>query len=146
MRFTPTSRALEPCDQEARKWCRVYAGKGNGSYEIEVLHDRDMIEHRRIFAQIAELAKALHRDPENVRAELLYKTGNFQVLGELFGKTLICINSMSRRHMTDHELHQFWGDALLVIQAELLPQIKDPAERASLAGSLLLGEAAASTG
>jgi hypothetical protein len=105
-----------------------------------------MIEHRRIFAQIAELAKALHRDPENVRAELLYKTGNFQVLGELFGKTLICINSMSRRHMTDHELHQFWGDALLVIQAELLPQVKDPAERDRLAGSLLLGEATASTG
>jgi hypothetical protein len=48
--------------------------------------------------------------------------------------------------MTDHELHAFWDDALLVIQAELLPQIKDPAERASLAGSLLLGEATASTG
>lgn len=105
----------------------------------EYLHDRDMIAHRRIFAQIGELAKALHRDPEKIRAELLYKTGNFHVLGELFGKTLICINSMSRRHMRDHELHAFWDDALLIIQAELLPLVQDPALRDALADSLLPG-------
>ena len=106
--------------------------------ELEQLHDRDMVEHRKIFAQINELAKALHRDSETVRAELLYKTGNFRVIGEMFGKTMISINSMSRHHMRDPDLHAFWDDAREIIRTDLLPLISDVAERERLASTLLL--------
>lgn len=135
MRFVPTPDGLAPFDQDARAFL---AGlKSAEPIELELLHPRDMIFHRKIFAQIGELAQALHRDPESVRAELLYKTGNFHVLGELFGRTLICINSMSRHHMRDPELHAFWDDALDVIRTELLPLVKDPAKRERLAATLL---------
>lgn len=135
MRFVPTKNGLAPFDQAAHAFLAEL--KNAEPLELELLHPRDMIFHRRIFAQINELAQALHRDPECVRAELLFKTGNFQHLGELFGKTLISINSMSRRHMRDHELHAFWDDALQIIQAELLPLIKDTAARERLAATLL---------
>ena len=79
--------------------------------EIEPLHDRDMIEHRRIMATINDLAKALHTTPERVRAELLVATGNFTLLGDLLGREVVAVNSMSRRNMKDHELHEFWDEA-----------------------------------
>jgi hypothetical protein len=41
------------------------------------------------------------------------------------------------RHMTDHELHAFWDDALQMIERELLPHFTDSAERARLAEMLL---------
>jgi hypothetical protein len=101
--------------------------------EIELLHPRDMIEHRRIFAQIADVAKALHRTPESLRSELLYCTGNFSLVGELVGMPpMIAVSSMSRHHMKDHELHLFWDEARAVIISRLLPQIEDAAERARL--------------
>lgn len=136
MRFgrPKTGCFLLPVDDDARAF--INDRKAGNVVELEVLYDRDMIEHRRIFAQIADLAKALHRDPERVRAELLYRTGNFQFLGELDGKALISINSMSRRHMQDHELHAFWDDARVVILVELLPLIADVAERDQLAAML----------
>jgi hypothetical protein len=136
MRFEYHSGMLRPYDAAAQEFVR---GLGRGGVaELELLHDRDMVAHRRILAQIGELASALHRDPERVRAELLFKTGNFQHLGELFGKVLISINSMSRRHMTDHELHAFWDDARQIIRAELLPQITDVEARERLMSSLFL--------
>ena len=99
--------------------------------EIELLHPRDMIEHRHIFAQIADVAKALHCSPERLRAELLYATGNFCLVGELVGMPpMIAVSSMSRHHMKDHELHLFWNEARAVIISRLLPQIEDAAERA----------------
>jgi hypothetical protein len=122
MRWTPTRSGLIPFDLPAREFLKGL--KSAEPIELEALHPRDMFEHRKIFAQIAELAKALGRDPERVRAELLFKTGNFQHLGEMSGKTLICVNSMSRKHMTDHELHAFWDDAQQIIENELLPQIR----------------------
>jgi hypothetical protein len=135
VRFIATPQGLAPYDLAAREFL---VNPGNGEpIEIEVLHPRDMVEHRRIFAQINELAKALHRPPESVRAELLFKTGNFQHLGELFGKTMISVSHMDRRHMKDHELHQFWDEALEIIRVELLPQITDAAERERLASTLL---------
>jgi hypothetical protein len=120
MKFTTTKGGLVPYDDAA--WAFISSRSRNPLHpvELEHLHDRDMVEHRRIFAVINELAKALGRDEEVVRAELLYLTGNFHVIGGLFGKLLVSINSMSRRHMTDHELHAFWDDAVEIIRREML--------------------------
>jgi hypothetical protein len=131
MKFVPTSTGLAPFDLAAREFLMNL--RSSRPVELEFLHDRDMIFHRKIFATIGELAKALHRDPESVRAELLYKTGNFQVIGEDDGTPLISINSMSRHHMRDDTLREFWGDACDVILTELLPNVSDPAERDRLA-------------
>jgi len=139
MRFIPTkhrdSLVLAPFDLSATQFM---AGLTSGEpITMEIVHDRDMVEHRKIFAQIGELAKAMHRPPESVRAELLYKCGQFSVLGELFGKVLISINSMDRHHMKDHELHAFWDDAVEIIRTEMLPTIPDAAERERLAATIL---------
>jgi hypothetical protein len=142
VRFVPTRHTrqlplvLAPFDLAAREFLLTLHDLE--PIELEVLYPRDMLEHRRIFAQIGELAKALHRSPEAVRAELLYKTGQFQVMGEMFGKVLISINSMSRHHMKDHELHTFWDDAREIIRTDLLPQVPDAAERDRLASTMLL--------
>ncbi|MCP1778782.1 hypothetical protein J2R91_005294 [Bradyrhizobium japonicum] len=102
--------------------------------EVEVLHPRDMVEHRRIMAQIGDVAKALHRTHDQVRAELLYATGNFALVGELTGMPpAIAVNSMSRHSMTDRELHIFWNEAREVIETRLLPRVEDDAERTRLA-------------
>jgi hypothetical protein len=135
MRYVPTPSGLAPFDAAARDFLGQLTSAE--PIELEMLHPRDMVEHRKIMVQIAELAKAIGRDPERVRAELLYKTGNFQVIGELFGKVLISINSMSRHHMKDPELHAFWDDARQVIATEMLPQIADAAARERLTASLL---------
>jgi hypothetical protein len=106
--------------------------------EVEVLHERDMVEHRRIMATINDLAKALHTTPERLRAELLVATGNFQLLGDLLGTPMVAVNSMSRRNMKDHELHEFWSEAREVIRNKLLAQIPDTAERERLTEQLSL--------
>ena len=106
--------------------------------EMEPLFDRNMNFHRKIFATLNEVAKALQQDPERLRAELLYKTGNCHWLGEHNGKVLISINSMSRHHMKDHELHAFWDDACQILRNEMLPEISDQAMRDRLADMLSL--------
>src|ERR1700757_4680284 len=104
MRWMLTPTGLEPFDAEARAFHR---GLSSGEpfvaqvIEIEALHDRDMVEHRRIMATINDLAKALHVTPELLRAELLVATGNFQLLGELLGREVVAVNSMARRNMKD---------------------------------------------
>lgn len=138
MRWVLTPVGLEPFDAAAREFHR---SQTNGEpittqvIEIEALHDRDMIEHRRIMATINDLAKALHTTPERVRAELLVATGNFQLLGELLGREVVAV-SMSRRNMKDHELHEFWDEAKEVIRTKLLARITDTAERDRLADTL----------
>jgi hypothetical protein len=141
MRFVLSRTGLEPFDAEAREFID---SQSDGEpiptrvIEIEPLHDRDMIEHRRIFACIDDLAKALHSTPERVRAELLVATGNFQLLGDVLGTPVVAVNSMSRRQMKDHELHEFWSEAKEVIRTKLLMRISDTAERERLAEHLLL--------
>lgn len=110
------------------------ADRGDGELvEFELLHPRDMAEHRRIFMTISELAKALGRSSETVRAELLYATGNFRIIGELTGSMpVIAVASMARRSMRCDELRAFWDDAREVIRQQLLPQIADDNERARL--------------
>ena len=141
MRWVLTPVGLEPFDAAAREFHREPdSGEPITTQviEIEALHDRDMIEHRRIMATINDLAKALHTTPEKVRAELLVATGNFQLLGELLGTPVVAVNSMSRRNMKDHELHEFWDEAKEVIRTKLLARIPDTAERDRLAEMLSL--------
>lgn len=136
MRVMVTPTGWEPIDAEARaEHASLTIG---GLMDIDLLHDRDMHEHRRIMACINDLAKALHASPEKVRAELLVATGNFTLLGELLGTPMCAVNSMSRHNMKDHELHAFWDEAKLVIQSKLLEKISDPAERQRLADTLSL--------
>jgi hypothetical protein len=85
---------------------------------------------------IAEIAKAVGAEPEWLRAQLLFETGHFALLGELYGKTVVAVNSMSRHHMKDYELHAFWGDAVEVLRRKVLPQVRDAAERDRLAATL----------
>jgi hypothetical protein len=138
MRFVVSRHGLEPFDAEA---CEFLENQIDGEpIEMERLHERDMHEHPRIMAQIGDLAKALHTTPEKVRAELLVATGNFQLVEDLTmgGPPVVAINSMSRRHMTDHELHTFWHDAQEVIRTKLLERVPDTAERERLAEMLSL--------
>jgi hypothetical protein len=122
MRFTKTqAMTLAPFDQAAAQW--LLALHSTEPVEMEVVHERDMINHRRIMSQIAEL---------------LMETGNFVVLGELFGKTMISVNSMSRHSMKDHELHTFWEEARAVIRSKILERVNDAAERQRLADMLSL--------
>ena len=71
MRLVLTPTGWAPFDAEAREF---HLNQSSGEpiaaqvIEIEPLHDRDMIEHRRIMATINELAKALHSTPEKVRS------------------------------------------------------------------------------
>lgn len=134
MRWTPTRSGLLPFDLPAREFMRDLTSAE--PIELEVLHDRDMIHFKRIFATIGDVAKALGTDPERVRAQLLYLTGNFQLLGEMYGKTVVAVSHMDKRHMRDHELRLFWDDAVDIIRTEMLPQINDPAERERLARTL----------
>jgi hypothetical protein len=142
MRFVVSRHGLEPFDAEARKFL---ATRIDGEpFEMEMLHARDMVEHRRIFGTINDLAKALGTSEDKVRAELLIGTGNFTLIeqanipGAPEPRDVIAINSMSRRHMTDHELHAFWVDAQEVIKNQILPRIQNSALRDQMAERLSL--------
>jgi hypothetical protein len=137
MRFVVSRLGLEPFDVEAREFLENQID--GEPIELEPLYERDMPEHRRIMATIGDLARALHMTPEKLRAELLVATGNFTLLDDLTGGTLIvAVNSMSRHHMKDSELHAFWDEAKEVIRQKLLARIPDNAERERLADSLSL--------
>ena len=130
-RFVIERDCLLPFDAAARE---LLANVPDGEpITLEALYERDMIEHRRIMAVIHDLAKALKSTPEKVRAELLVATGNFTLLGDVLGMPVVAINSMSRRSMKDHELHEFWAEAQDVIRDKLLVQVADASERERLA-------------
>ncbi|KYK50094.1 hypothetical protein A1D31_22550 [Bradyrhizobium liaoningense] len=134
MMVTPGGWA--PFDAEAKEFHRSHCS--GDVVEVEQLYPWDMHEQRRIMATINEIAKAMHCTPEKVRAELLVATGNFTLLGDLLGTPVVAINSMSRKAMKDHELHEFWSEAREVIISKLLPRISDTAERERLADKLSL--------
>jgi hypothetical protein len=137
MRFIVSDRGLEPWDDAARD-CLNHLIESE-VIEIELIHPRDMNEHRHIMAQIADVARLLHVPFEKLRAELLVKTGNFQLLDfKVLDKDVIAVNSMSRHHMRDHELHAFWQEAKDVIFSEYLPRIKDSPEKDHVANQLSL--------
>lgn len=134
MRFIPIPEGLAPFDKAAKDF--MQALDSGEPVTFEPVFDRDMIEHKRIFAQIAEIARAMRTDPERLRAELLFETGNFVHLGDLFGRTVVAVNSMSRHSMRDPELAAFWADAKDVIRNKMLHRIPNAAERERLAASL----------
>jgi hypothetical protein len=138
MRFVVSRHGLEPFDAGAREFLENQLD--GEPIELEPVYPRDMVEHRRIMAQIGELAKALHTTADKVRAELLVATGNFQLLDMLGGGNtpVVAVASMSRHAMRDAELHAFWDDAKKVIRTQLLERIPDAAERDRLAESFSL--------
>jgi hypothetical protein len=137
MRFVVSRHGLEPFDAGAREF--LESQLDGEPIELEPVYPRDMVEHRRIMAQIGELAKALGTDFEKVRAQLLVSTGNFRLVDDqMGGPPIVCVSSMSRHHMRDHELHAFWEDAKKVIRTRLLERIPDAAERDRLAESFSL--------
>lgn len=119
---------LLPMDDGAKE----IAAKTGDTVDVEILHDRDMVYHRRVMVTINDLAKAAGQSPEWMRAQLLVYCGLFNVVGDLTGKHVIAINSMSRHSMRDEELHHFWDDAKEHIIARILPLIKNETERDKL--------------
>lgn len=100
--------------------------------DVEVTWDRDMIYHRRVFATMRDLAQATGQTPEWMRAQLLVYCGLFNIVGDLDGKHVIAINSMSRHSMRDEELHHFWEDAKEHVIARVLPMIQNETVRDKL--------------
>ena len=138
-RFVIDRNSLHPFDAAARD---LLANVPDGEpITLEVLYERDMVEHRRIMGIIHDLAKALNTAPEKVRAELLVATGNFTLLGDVMGMPVVAINSMSRHSMKDHELHAFWSEAQDVIRDKLLAQVADASERERLTELVSLQDA-----
>jgi hypothetical protein len=137
MRFVVSDRGLEPFDDAARLFLNHQA-EGQ-TLDVELLYPRDMHEHRKIMGMIGDVAKAIKMPFETLRAKLLISTGNFQLLDfNDLAMPVVSVNSMSRHHMKDHELHEFWHDAREVIRKEYLPRVDDAALRDQLADMLSL--------
>lgn len=136
MQFERWNGMLKPWDLAANDFVRSLPN--NRPIVLEPVYERDMFEHRKIFAQIGELARAIGTSPELLRAELLMECGLFHPIGELFGKTVVAVQSMSQHSMRDTELHAFWDEAKDVIAHKMLRRIKDDAERERLVRMLSL--------
>jgi hypothetical protein len=91
-----------------------------------------MIFHRRVFATTNDLAKAVGQSPQWMRAQLLVYCGLFNIVGDLNGKHVLAIHSLSRHSMRDEELRHFWDDAKEHIVGRVLPLIKNETERDKL--------------
>lgn len=136
MRFVKTREAtLAPFDRAAADWmATVHTAEPITLQPVEAEGTRF---RGYVFACINEMAKAMRVSPTLLRAELLLETGYYTTLGELFGKTVVSVESMSRAHMSDKDLRAFWGKASDIIRYKLLCRIDDPDLRAHLAERLL---------
>ena len=110
---------LLPMDDGAKELTK----KVGDVVEVEAMHDRDMVYHRRVFATIRELAEAIGQSPEWLRAQLLVYCGLCHVVGTLDGRHALAVSSMSRHSMRDDELHHFWDDSKEHIISRVLPLI-----------------------
>jgi hypothetical protein len=119
---------LMPMDEAATELCREVGAV----LDVEILFDRDMHYHRRVFSAMRELAQALGQSPDFIRAQLLTYCGLFNIVGTLDGLHMIAVNSVSRRGMRDEEFHQFWNEAQEHIVERVLPKINDEAVRERL--------------
>ena len=97
--------------------------------DVEVLYDRDMVYHRRLMGTLNDLAKAVGQSPEWLRAQLLVWCGLFHIVGDLDGRHVIAIRSMSRHSMRDEELHHFWDDAKEHVVSRVLPMVTNETVR-----------------
>lgn len=116
---------LLPMDDGAKEITR-HVGE---TLDVEVSWDRDEVYHRRLFATMRDLAKAVGQSPEWMRAQLLVYVGLFNIVGDLDGKHVIAVNSMSRHSMRDEELHHFWDDAKEHVVTRVLPLIQNETVR-----------------
>jgi hypothetical protein len=116
---------LLPMDDGAKE----IASHVGETLDVEITYDRDMVYHRRVMVTIRDLAEAVGQSPEWMRAQLLVYTGLFNVVGDLNGRHVIAINSMSRHSMRDNELRHFWDDAKEHIVSRVLPLIKNETVR-----------------
>jgi hypothetical protein len=116
---------LLPMDDGAKEIAKVIGTV----VEVEVMYDRDMVYHRRVFATMRELAQAIGQSPEWMRAQLLVYCGLFNIVGTLDGRHVIAISSMSRHSMRDEELHHFWDDSKEHIVNRVLPLITNDTVR-----------------
>jgi hypothetical protein len=116
---------LLPMDDGAKEIAKVVGT----TVEVEVMYDRDMVYHRRVFATMRELAQAIGQSPEWMRAQLLTYCGLFNIVGTLDGRHVIAISSMSRHSMRDEELHHFWDDSKEHIVKRVLPLITNDTVR-----------------
>lgn len=119
---------LLPMDDGAK----AMTGKIGEVITVEVLFDRDMVYHRRVFATMRDLAEAVGQAPEWMRAQLLVYTGLFHIVGDLGGKHVVAVSSMSRHSMRDEELHHFWDDCKQHIVGRVLPLITNETVRDKL--------------
>jgi hypothetical protein len=119
---------LLPMDDGAKE----IASHVGETLDVEVSYDRDMIYHRRLFATTNDLAKAVGQTPQWLRAQLLVYCGLFNIVGDLNGKHVLAIHSLSRHSMRDEELRHFWDDAKEHIVQRILPLIKNETERDKL--------------
>ena len=119
---------LMPLDDGAKEIVRD-AGE---TVQVEVLYERDAIYHRRVFATMGDLARAIGQEPEWLRAQLLIYVGLCHLVGTHDDKEVFAVSSMSRSSMRDDELHAFWDDAKAHIVQRILPLVKNDTTRERL--------------
>ena len=127
-RFSVGKGVLLPMDDAAKELCHEVGAV----LDVELMFDRDMHYHRRVFATIRALAQAVGQSPDWMRAQLLTWCGLYQVVGTIDGKHVIAVNSVSRRGMRDDEFHDFWNEAQEHIVERVLPKINDEVVREQL--------------
>jgi hypothetical protein len=136
MRFVKTrDDTLAPFDHAAIEW--MHAVHTAEPVTLTPLDEDGSRFRGYVFACINELAQAMRTSPANLRAELLLETGRFTSMGQMFGTTIVAINSMSRSHMSDAELRQFWNEASDLIRYKMLCRVSNAAERDRLAARLM---------
>jgi hypothetical protein len=116
---------LLPMDDGAK----AITSKIGETLDVEIAYDRDMVYFRRLMATINDLAKATGQSPEWMRAQLLVYCGLFHIVGELNGKHVVAVSSMSRHSMRESELHHFWDDAKEHVIARILPLVQNETVR-----------------
>lgn len=94
-------------------------------YEVEILFDQDEMFRRKLFATIGDMAKALWMKPDDLRAQLLFFTGNYRTVATIEGKDMIVLRSMARHGMSDRDMRKFWRKAQQVMRERVIPKLPD---------------------
>ncbi|HVG51606.1 MAG TPA: hypothetical protein VM867_08240 [Xanthobacteraceae bacterium] len=126
--FIAQAGALLPVNADAH----VLANRGGATIHVEEIYPRDIVFHRRVFATIGDLARAIGVEPEWLRAQLLVYCGLFHIVGTLEDKQVVAVASMRRNAMKDEELHAFWQDSKDHIVARVLPLVGNEVTRERL--------------
>jgi len=139
MRWIKTEAdTLAPFDDAARTFMRNVAGEPVGLRPVTE-HESLMLAF--VFSALRQLAQAMQIDPEDLRAELLLDTGRFRVR-RLLGQTVLMVNSMSTRAMSEAQLRTFWHEALPHLRKKLVMRV-GAEQREQLEQALLQEEATA---